>query len=88
MPFCDCFDWKQTSYPCKHIFAIIRKYQPTWGCDSLSPVYTSSPYLTLDLFDTEYSTAEIDDIRNENDCNEEYDSNYNMLRKMVRITIR
>ena len=36
-----------SAYPCKHFFAIFRKF-PTWGWDSLSSLCCNSPYFNLD----------------------------------------
>ena len=47
MPHCNCFNWKQSAFPCKHFFAVFRKFKQ-WNWDSLSPIYINSPYLTLD----------------------------------------
>ena len=50
MPKCTCQDWALSYYPCKHFFAIFRKYIP-WQWDALSPPYIKSPFLTLDNLD-------------------------------------
>ena len=47
MPECTCYDWKSSCYPCKHFFAVFRKF-PAWQWDALSPLYRDSPYLNLD----------------------------------------
>ena len=47
MPKCSCYSWEKTRYPCKHFFAVMRKF-PAWSWDSLSKLYTSNPFLTLD----------------------------------------
>ena len=47
MPSCSCPDWKMSAYPCKHFFAIFKKYA-SWDWNSLSKLYKNSPYLTLD----------------------------------------
>ena len=47
MPYCTCWDWKSSAYPCKHFFAIFRKF-PAWQWNALSPLYRNSPFLTLD----------------------------------------
>ena len=60
MPHCECLSWRQTSYPCKHFFAIFKKF-PRWGWDSLSSLYTQSPFLTLNGFITE--AADKNDLR-------------------------
>ena len=48
MPNCSCPDWKSSAYPCKHFFAIFKKF-PCWNWNSLSSLYRNSPYLNLDL---------------------------------------
>lgn len=47
MPNCSCMDWKSSCYPCKHFFAIFKKY-PCWGWESMSALYRNSPFLNLD----------------------------------------
>ena len=47
MPSCSCMNFKRTDYPCKHFFAVFRKY-PCWGWSALSLVYINSRFLTLD----------------------------------------
>ena len=47
MPSCTCFDWKRSCYPCKHFFAIFKKF-PCYGWESVSSLYRNSPYLNLD----------------------------------------
>ena len=47
MPECECYDWRWTLLPCKHILAVILHCQVPW--DSLPQQYTSSPYFNLDL---------------------------------------
>ena len=47
MPSFLCPDWKMSGYPCKHFFAIFKKYA-SWDWNSLSRLYKNSPYLTLD----------------------------------------
>ena len=39
--------WQKTWYPCKHFFAVSKKY-PAWNWESVSPLYSSSPYINLD----------------------------------------
>ena len=55
---CTCQDWALSYYPCKHFFAVFRKYIP-WQWDALSPPYINSPFLTLDNLD---DTAENNNI--------------------------
>ncbi|XP_065651150.1 uncharacterized protein LOC136079345 [Hydra vulgaris] len=47
MPKCTCYDWISTGYPCKHFFAIFKKY-PAWSWNTLSKLYVNSPFLNLD----------------------------------------
>ena len=47
MPYCSCPDWKMSAYPCKHFFAVFKKY-PAWDWNSLSVLYRKSLFLTLD----------------------------------------
>ena len=47
MPSCTCEDWRRSAFPCKHFFAIFKKYDDyNWEC--LSQPYRNSPFLTLD----------------------------------------
>ena len=43
MPSCSFRDWKMSAYPCKHFFAIFKKYV-SWDWNSLSKLYKNSPY--------------------------------------------
>nr|XP_047137883.1 uncharacterized protein LOC124814333 [Hydra vulgaris] len=47
MPNCTCPSWRSSCFPCKHFFAIFRKF-PLWQWDALSELYLNSPFLTLD----------------------------------------
>jgi len=47
LPSCTCCDWEKTRYPCKHFFAVARKF-PAWSFDSMSPIYRESVFLNLD----------------------------------------
>ena len=33
MPYCSCPDWKMSAYPCKHFFAVFKKFQ-AWDWNS------------------------------------------------------
>ena len=60
-------DWKMSAYPCKHFFAIFKKYT-SWDWNSLSKLYKSSPYLTLDENVTDSAEFEAQPVnKNEND---------------------
>ena len=43
MPKCTCLDWESSCYPCKHFFAIFRKFH-AWQWDALSPMSINSPF--------------------------------------------
>jgi len=47
MPNCTCYVWEKTRYPCKHFFAVFRKF-PAWTWDDLSNAYINSPFINLD----------------------------------------
>ena len=47
MPYCTCWNWESSAYPCEHFFAIFQKF-PDWQWNALSPLYRNSPFLTLD----------------------------------------
>ena len=48
MPKGTCQDWNLAYYQCQHFFfAVFRTYH-SWQWDVLSPLYISSPFLTLD----------------------------------------
>ena len=67
MPSCSCPDWKMSAYPCKHFFAIFKKYA-SWDWNSLSKLYKNSPYLTLDENVTDSTEFEAQPVnKNEND---------------------
>ncbi|XP_066925961.1 uncharacterized protein, partial [Clytia hemisphaerica] len=46
MPSCECFSWKKTKLPCKHMFSIILNNLEHW--ESFSEFYRHLPYMTLD----------------------------------------
>ena len=46
MPYCTCWDWKSSAYPCKKVFAIFQKF-PVCQWNALSPLHRNSPFLTL-----------------------------------------
>ena len=59
MPCCSFPDWKMSSYPCKHFFAVFKKF-PAWDWNSLSVLYRKSPFLTMDeSFETESKTENL-----------------------------
>ena len=60
MPYCYCPDWKMSSYPCKHFFAVFKKF-PARDWNSLSVLYWKSPFLNLDeSFETESKTENLE----------------------------
>ena len=67
MPSCSCPDWKMSAYPCKHFFAIFKKYA-SWDWNSLSKLYKNSPYLTLDENVRDSTEFEVQPVnKNKND---------------------
>ena len=46
-PSCECSDWKNTLWPCKHLLAVFMQY-PEWNWDKLPATYKNSPYNTAD----------------------------------------
>ena len=38
IPYCSCPDWKISAYPCKHFFAVFKKF-PARDWNSLSVLY-------------------------------------------------
>ena len=47
LPSCTCIDWKKTLLPCKHMLAVITKWDGmSWL--SISSKYRQSPFLILD----------------------------------------
>ena len=73
MPSCTCGDWEESTFLCKHFFAVFKKYPETWGWEALFPLYKSSPFLTLDLTgevcqEIYRITPEDDSIENEKSC--------------------
>ena len=67
MPSCSCPDWEMSAHPCKHFFAIFKKYA-SWDWNPLSKLYKNSPYLTLDENVTDSTEFEAQPVnKNEND---------------------
>ena len=45
IPYCSCPDWKMSAYPCKHFFAVFKKFTAgDWN--SWSVLYEKSSFLT------------------------------------------
>lgn len=63
MPYCECYDWSRSHWPCKHMLSIFRHTEYSW--DNLCPMYRDSPFFGIDneLFDMDptYSQAAVDD---------------------------
>ena len=72
MPSCTCPDWKSSAYPCKHFFAIFKKF-PAWNLNSLSTLYIKSPFLNLDE-ELEVQSEEPNKIEDSEDITEITDS--------------
>ena len=49
LPPCTCKDWKKFLMPCKHFLAVFEHAQDV-SCNSLSEIYTSSPFFTIDVY--------------------------------------
>ena len=64
MPYCTCFSWKKSYYPCKHFFAVFLKF-PNWSWDTLSPLYVNSPFLQLDIYSKEKECSAAEDSSHE-----------------------
>lgn len=47
MPSCSCENWQRTAYPCKHFFAIFKRYRE-WKWENVTPIYRESPFLNID----------------------------------------
>ena len=47
MPRCSCNDWRGTFLPCKHFFAVMKKYR-NWSWDNFPSQYKDSVFLILD----------------------------------------
>ena len=45
-PSCECFSWKRSKLPCKHMFSLILHTEETW--DSFQESYRNSIYVSLD----------------------------------------
>ena len=49
LPTCTCKDWKKFLMPCKHFLAVFEHAEGvSWN--SLSKIYTSSPFFTIDVY--------------------------------------
>jgi len=63
MPYCECYDWSRSHWPCKHMLSIFRHTQYSW--DDLCPMYRDSPFFVIDseLFDMDpaYSQTAAED---------------------------
>jgi len=46
MPHCDCYDWCEFHWPCKHMLALFRHTDQTWEC--LCPMYRDSAFFRID----------------------------------------
>lgn len=46
-PNCTCEDFRRNFLPCKHFFAILKYTHESWS--NLSPLYTESPFINLDV---------------------------------------
>ena len=47
LPTCECYDFRRTVWPCKHILAIFVHYD-NWNWQKLPKSYTDSPFFTID----------------------------------------
>ena len=53
LPFYECVDWKKHYLPCKHMFAVMKKFEMSW--ESFPTKYRDSPFFKTDFdsFDTD-----------------------------------
>ncbi|XP_065652066.1 uncharacterized protein LOC136079729 [Hydra vulgaris] len=68
MPNCTCSSWRLSCYPCKHFFAIFKKF-PLWQCDALPLIYRNSPFLTLDNEEIQFQNEEATSTKDKCDTN-------------------
>jgi hypothetical protein len=47
MPWCECYDWQEYRWPCKHFCAVFRLVA-SHGWDQMSSAYRDSPYFLID----------------------------------------
>ena len=59
LPFCECVDWKKHYLPCKHMLAVMKKFEMSW--ESFPKRYRDSP-----LFKTEFNSFDRDDDNKQN----------------------
>ena len=59
LPFCECIDWKKHYLPCKHMLAVMKKFEMSW--ESFPKRYRDSP-----LFKTEFNSFDRDDDNKQN----------------------
>ncbi|XP_065640166.1 uncharacterized protein LOC136072769 isoform X2 [Hydra vulgaris] len=79
MPKCSCNDWFKSSYLCKHFFIIFRKYPLTWGWESISSLYRSSPFLNIDTFTNDFVLSKSNIIK----CNHVNHNSFNLINDTI-----
>ena len=73
---CECYQWRRTRFPCKHMFALIGSEQDcSW--DILPVSYVYNPYITID-----------DVICSGTDHNQRYQRNHSTSEQIVATQIQ
>ena len=47
LPSCNCFDFRRTVWPCKHILAMFYHFN-SWSWENLPKSYTNNPFISID----------------------------------------
>ena len=80
-PYCECFDWKKHQLPCKHMLAVMKKFNITF--DDFPDRYRNSPFFKTDFdsFDRRASICDNNHLKNGQkvDNGEEIISNENHI---------
>lgn len=87
LPSCTCESWYRTAFPCKHMFAVMNKF-PEYTWYSLSPLYTNSPFMTLDPLTTDDTNDDINTNfeQDANDVPEIVNSNVPLVESCENVT--
>ena len=59
LPFCECVDWKKHYLPCKHMFAVMKKFEMSW--ESFPTRHRDFPF-----FKTDFDSFDTDDHNKQN----------------------
>ena len=80
LPYCECSDWKKFQLPCKHILAVMRKYDFNW--ESFPEAYKRSVFFTLDE-STVYFASKSENVVSISDTEESAQNNAETILKEI-----